>query len=238
MFNNAPTMRTFVPICQTQDGQETIPELWEDETLNFQLKNVQITNSKIHPYSGTLFITSKRVVFLGDNSSIAFDFDVPFIVLHAVSRDPLTYPRPCIYCELDSEEVDLGESDFVDGCSDGEVEMVNDTHEATDIRGNIVNHDNEWKELIIVPEDENNLMSIFEALSHAALLNPDPEEEGDNEDFIYNLEEVNLGVEQTRVLNHLENVFHFPVISSNPIVDDIVHEVDSNEDESTMDDGV
>lgn len=215
MFTSAPTMRRYVP-CATIDGtKEEIPELWEGETLDFQLQKVQITNSKdATPYSGTLFVTSKRVVFLGENNGPAFDFDVPFIALHAVSRDPMTYPKPCIYCQLDSEDLEFdnqyGEEEE-EGNNAEEEDKANDNEESVAMENGNDNDNDEWKELIIIPEEERDVMTIFEALSHAALLNPDPEEddEGDD-DFIYNLDEVNLGAEQARMLDHLESVFQFP----------------------------
>ena len=64
-----------------------------------------------------------------------------------------------------------------------------------------------------MPSDVSDLKEIFNAFSHAALLNPDPpedgEEEGDDE-LIYNTDEVELGAEQSRNLQHLESVFHLP----------------------------
>lgn len=35
-----------------------------------------------------------------EDQSKAFDFDVPYICLHAISKDPGTFPTPCIYCQV------------------------------------------------------------------------------------------------------------------------------------------
>eukprot|EP01084_Bolivina_argentea_P292559 502983_1 len=59
---------------------------------------------------GELVITSSRVCWLGPSSST--EIDVPYIVLHAVSRDPATFPKPCIYCQLGEGE-ELKEVYFV-----------------------------------------------------------------------------------------------------------------------------
>eukprot|EP01034_Spumella_vulgaris_P028532 gene28532-35406_t len=68
----------------------------------------------------------------------------------------------------------------------------------------------EDSEVFLIPAVEEDIMKLFDALSHAALLNPDPDEEDDEGDFIYDGEEVALGAEQARILDHLESVFTFP----------------------------
>jgi nucleotide-sensitive chloride channel 1A len=166
------------------------PELWEEETIDYTLDDVEINFSADKPPVGTgkLFITSKRVIWLGKGDE-AYDFDVPYIVLHAVTRDADSYPKPCIYCQLDCEEADDNEDD-----EEEESEEVLD-------------------EMFLVPSSEEHLTAMFNALSAAALNNPDPEEdwaqEGDDE-LIYNAEEVELGAEQARTLEHLESVFNIP----------------------------
>lgn len=43
----------------------------------------------------------RRVVWLSsEDQSKAFDFDVAYICLHAISKDPGTFPTPCIYCQV------------------------------------------------------------------------------------------------------------------------------------------
>ena len=46
----------------------------------------------------------RRVIWA--SAEQAYDFDVPYIVLHAVTHDPSSFPRPCLYCQLDVEEGD------------------------------------------------------------------------------------------------------------------------------------
>ncbi len=64
---------------------------------------------------GELVITSSRVCWLGPSSSS--EIDVPYIVLHAVSRDPATFPKPCIYCQLGEGE-ELKEVYFIPECEE------------------------------------------------------------------------------------------------------------------------
>ncbi|KAJ1427007.1 regulator of volume decrease after cellular swelling-domain-containing protein [Ochromonadaceae sp. CCMP2298] len=185
MLRQRPSMRRFVP-CNEEGSR---PECWEGETIDYQLDNVELSfdAAKDAVGTGSLFITTKRVVWLGTGES-AFDFDVPFIVLHAISRDVDSYPKPCIYCQFDTEE---------GGGDDDEDE---DEEAALD-------------EMFLAPSREEDLKGMFDALSAAAMNNPDPpedgEEEGDDE-LIFNAEEVELGAQQARALSHLESVFHLP----------------------------
>lgn len=178
-MKQAPTMRRIVPMMD--DGRT--PQLWEGETIDFTLDRVELSLDAQAPSLGLgqLFVTSKRVIWIGHNAAQC-DVDVPYITLHAVSRDLQTYPKHCVYCQLDSDEED----------DDGAVGL---------------------NEMFLAPEEEIDIMKIFEALSHAALVNPDPPEDGEEEgddDLIFNEEEVRLGAEQARILNHLDSVFVEP----------------------------
>lgn len=49
----------------------------------------------------TSLLVGRRVVWLSsEDQSKAFDFDVAYICLHAISKDPGTFPTPCIYCQV------------------------------------------------------------------------------------------------------------------------------------------
>ena len=111
-----------------------------------------------------------------------------------MSQDVDSYPKPCVYCQLDEE------------CNDDD-----------DDEGDEDEDDEVKDELYLVPQDESELMSIFDALSRAAMLNPDQDDEEDSDDgFIYNEEEVQRGAEQARVLEQLESVFHVPAGFAQP----------------------
>jgi len=191
------------------------PVLNEDETFDFELTDVSLYFKPTDSYGpGRIFITNRRIIWTNDQA--VFDFDVPYISLHAVSRDPSSFPLPCLYCQLG-----LGDDD------EGDHEEEEDEF-------------SEPSELYLVPKDESTLITLFEAFSRAALLNPDPVEEGDElddddgGDLIYNIDEVQLGAEQARMLDHLESVFTFPATSEygggggDPLLVDVngVHVVD------------
>ena len=180
--------------CYVEVDDSGVPSLWENETLDYQLEKCELSFDASVGAIGTgkLYITSKRLIWLGESVDRCFDCDIPFIGLHAVTRDEQSYPKPCIYCQfnIDDDDALYGNDEEED---DGEEEGEN-------------------SEMFLVPEKEEDLMKLFDALSHAAMLNPDPEEEGDEleGDFIYDLSEVELGAEQARALDHLESVFHLP----------------------------
>ena len=181
MFSSPVGMRRFVSQI---DG---VPELQDEEMIHHTLRAAKLQLDEELPDTGDVFVTTRRFIFVGSISSLlsrlfnvfdsgkstALDIDVPFIVLHALSRDTESYPEPCLYCQLDSEE------------------------------------DEDPHELRIVPADESDLYPLFEALSHAASLNPDPpedgEEEGDDE-LVFDAEEVELGAEQARRLQRWDEL--------------------------------
>lgn len=97
------SMRTFVEL---EEGSSE-PILEAGESVDYQLHSVEIAFSDGNKVGkGKLIVTSKRVIWLGEGPSAgkAYDFDVPYIILHAISRDPESYPVPCMYCQLNVDE--------------------------------------------------------------------------------------------------------------------------------------
>eukprot|EP00743_Colponemidia_sp_Colp-15_P005321 GILK01005722.1.p1 GENE.GILK01005722.1~~GILK01005722.1.p1 ORF type:complete len:216 (-),score=35.29 GILK01005722.1:176-784(-) len=135
-------------------------------------------NREVPEGSGTLYITTERVVWLDEEEhDRGFAFDYPFILLHAVSRDISHFAKPCIYCQLDMEaEPDLQEDEAV-----------------------------AISEAYFVPDNSETLQAIFDAMSECATLHPDPEEDDAGEAF-YDQDAVAEGARQEAVLRHLENV--------------------------------
>ena len=177
MFSSRPCLRRFVE--RNEDG---LPMLRDDENLITQFSNIEFSFAALNPNGiGQLYVTTERIIWLSTTES--FDFDVRYIMLHAVSKDESTYPKPCIYCQLDVE------------C----VEDVDDKDE-----------ESEPSECFFAPQEPEDLMTIFDTFSQTAQLNPDPEEEeefGDgmiqygNDDFIYNEEEVMNGAQQAKLVD-------------------------------------
>ena len=207
MMDDRPMMRCYVNFVE---NSVTEPELdGEDESVNYRLAGVSLAFTKDKQVgTGELIITSKRILWIGSTDATdrkCFDFDVPYIILHAISRDPDSYPVPCLYCQLDQDE-ELNEEDKSEKSNGDEYDSG---------------------EAYFIPSKEEDLQALFDAFSHAALLNPDPlsDDEQDGEDdnsttiltenensagFIFNGEEVRLGASQAATLAHLESVFVEP----------------------------
>jgi nucleotide-sensitive chloride channel 1A len=118
------------------------PVLDEDEELLYRLENVKLAwgggeetdepprDGGDGAEEGILAVTSARICWLGKTKSI--EFDVPYIALHAVSRDPNTYPKPCLYCQLDEEE-DLKEVFFIPQVEDKLADMFDAFSKAAEL---------------------------------------------------------------------------------------------------------
>ena len=187
MFSSRPCLRRFV-----ERNEENLPVLREEENMITSFSNVEFSfSADTSKGVGKLYVTTERIIWLSTADS--FDFDVRYIMLHAVSKDVSTYPKPCIYCQLD---VEYNEEE------EGEEE------------------ESEPSECFFVPEEPEDLMTIFDTFSQAAQLNPDPEEEEEDElgegmiqygtdDFIYNEEEVMNGAQQAKLMDW-ESKFNCP----------------------------
>ncbi|XP_050220966.1 chloride conductance regulatory protein ICln isoform X1 [Mercurialis annua] len=111
---------------------------------------------------GTLYISSKKVVWLSDaGGAKGYAVDFLSISLHAVSRDPEAYPSPCIYTQIETEEADEDESDD----SESESNEILDLSKVTEMR--------------LVPSDPSQLDTLFQVFCQCAELNPEPVDEVD-----------------------------------------------------------
>lgn len=96
---------------------------------------------------GTLYITTKNLIFY--NSTDCINIDYPTITIHAISRgdNDRLVRQPCIYCQLDLPLQDQGDgADIV-------------------------------PEMRLVPTDQNCLDDLFLSLNECAALNPDPSDD-------------------------------------------------------------
>jgi nucleotide-sensitive chloride channel 1A len=77
---------------------------------------------------------SRRVIWSGADE--AHDFDAAYIVLHAITHDPESYPKPCIYIQFDVD---------VDGAGGG-LDDEDDSEEGEDSEAFVVPADPEQRE--------------------------------------------------------------------------------------------
>eukprot|EP00009_Paramoeba_aestuarina_P008562 CAMPEP_0201518998 /NCGR_PEP_ID=MMETSP0161_2-20130828/9678_1 /ASSEMBLY_ACC=CAM_ASM_000251 /TAXON_ID=180227 /ORGANISM="Neoparamoeba aestuarina, Strain SoJaBio B1-5/56/2" /LENGTH=181 /DNA_ID=CAMNT_0047916919 /DNA_START=52 /DNA_END=597 /DNA_ORIENTATION=- len=132
--------------------------LIEDEAVTYKEQNIRFfSDGKEVEGGGDLYVTTRNLHFVpnqGDREAWPFKK----IIVHAVSRDPSSFPFPCLYCQID-----------VGG--------------------------DQMEELHLVPKEEEKIGELFRQFSHAASLNPDDEEdEGGNDDFYFDPDEVFQGV--------------------------------------------
>eukprot|EP01018_Ginkgo_biloba_P019762 Gb_09109 [translate_table: standard] len=125
---------------------------------------------------GTLFITTKRLVWLSDvDKQKGYSVDFLSISLHAVSTDPEAYPLPCIYAQIESMETD-GYGDELE-----EPDSVSDEHLDLSL----------VTEMRLVPSDASTLDNLFRVLCACAELNPEPNGELEGEgDWVFNAEDM------------------------------------------------
>jgi len=173
------------PVLIKLEGTGNAPTLNEGEAIHFVQPKVNLyLQTNKNEGVGTLYVTNKRVVWLQESAPLGYEVDFHNLMCHAIakSNNSLDFPQACLYCQLDSEE---------------------DVHE-----------------IRFVPESDPNAMdatgasgildSMYKAFSECAILNPDPELEGEG-DFVFNEDEIlGLGAQQNATLQHLESVLQVP----------------------------
>lgn len=143
------------PILDTDNGEE----------LMHVQPSVSIVLGNRTPESpGTLYISTKQVIWLGDTERTkGYAVDFLSVSLHAVSRDPEAFSSPCIYTQIDTGDED-DESESSDSESNGTLDLSKIT------------------EMRLVPSDPNQLDTLFEVFCECAELNPEPVEEEDEQE--------------------------------------------------------
>lgn len=57
--------------------------------------------------AGALFVTTSRVIWLGAlvGQHVGYAWEMSSVPLHAISRDPAAFPKPCLYCQISNQDV-------------------------------------------------------------------------------------------------------------------------------------
>ena len=98
---SSPSMRRFV-----DHNELGVPNLEDTDHIVYTLPNVEVAFSPENVLGvGTLYITTSRIIIVNP-SAFTLDIDVPFVGLHAVSRSTDSYPKPCLYCQLNQDDED------------------------------------------------------------------------------------------------------------------------------------
>ncbi|GAB2233392.1 hypothetical protein Droror1_Dr00002614 [Drosera rotundifolia] len=157
----APGLRPFTD--RSPDGGPILDSAGAGEELMHSQHAVSIVlGDRPAEAPGDLYITSRRVIWLSEvERSKGYEVDFLSISLHAVSRDPMAYPLPCIYAQIDT-----GDSEAEDEGSEGS-ESENETG-SLDL--------SKIGEMRLVPSDPDQLDRLFEVFCECAELNPEPVE--------------------------------------------------------------
>jgi hypothetical protein len=87
-----------MPPAPQQGGGEV------EEQVLLELANVEMTyGGRANPEGvGALRVSSRRVVWEGAaaGGQARFEAAVPTVTLHAISKDPSSFPKPCLYCQV------------------------------------------------------------------------------------------------------------------------------------------
>ncbi|OQV20451.1 hypothetical protein BV898_05496 [Hypsibius exemplaris] len=125
---------------------------------------------------GRLFVTEECVYWISPEQK-GFVLSYLEISLHAISKDPSSFPEECIYVLLDSNE---GQS------SSDDEEMEVENAGSVNGNGNGMSGGAAERELCFVPEDKSALDAIFQAMANGQALHPDPadvdSEDGEEDD--------------------------------------------------------
>jgi len=162
---------------------------------------------------GTLYISESFLIWIS-NDGRGFSLPYPTISMHAVSRDPRTAPRPCIFmildpleekssgretgvserfaekmaaCDLKTESTASKTETAASGASEGE--HNGSAREESEGEGD--DDDHRSAEVRFVPADGDSLETMYHALSECQALHPD-----ENESFSDDDEDADFGVPQ------------------------------------------
>eukprot|EP00245_Coleochaete_scutata_P001733 TRINITY_DN12182_c0_g2_i1.p1 TRINITY_DN12182_c0_g2~~TRINITY_DN12182_c0_g2_i1.p1 ORF type:complete len:209 (+),score=74.65 TRINITY_DN12182_c0_g2_i1:317-943(+) len=156
-----------------------------DEEVRRTQSQVAIVLGSSQEELGTLFITTRRLIWLSDEATKpGFAVDFKSLSMHAISRDEEAYPRPCIYAQIDTDAVDHGEFEGDDE------EEVEEGAEAMDVETPTALDLQEVSEIRLVPLDSSVLDQLFQTLCECALLNPDQAADDEEGEFFYDEDEV------------------------------------------------
>ncbi|KAL7582348.1 hypothetical protein Lser_V15G43717 [Lactuca serriola] len=101
-------LRFFMERSDDGGAGTQVLDTGDREELMHVQPNVSIVLGNHPPYStGTLYITTKKVVWLSDiDMTKSYAVDFLSVSLHAVSRHPEAFESPCIYTQLDTGDED------------------------------------------------------------------------------------------------------------------------------------
>ncbi|KAA8539818.1 hypothetical protein F0562_026510 [Nyssa sinensis] len=168
-------LRLFTDRVGDGAGQPLLDADNGEELMHVQPGVSIVLGNRSPESSGTLYISTKQVVWLSDGDRAkGYAVDFLSVSLHAVSTDPEAYPSPCLYTQIETEAEDDDEES--EG-SDSECNGTLDLSKITEMR--------------LVPSDPSQLDTLFEIFCKCAELNPEPiEEEEEEHNWIFSADQM------------------------------------------------
>ncbi|OEH77264.1 hypothetical protein cyc_01350 [Cyclospora cayetanensis] len=151
-------------------AQQNLPtdfELREGEAIGIRVPDTTVLIQGKDAGRGVLLVTSQRIAWL---SQVGASFTLSYlsIVLHALSTDPRTCERPCLYCQVKGDTQLVAANGQACGTApSGSDEAIEDSEEPSDYDAMV--------ELKFIPDDSSCLQQVFSVMSEMAALHPDPE---------------------------------------------------------------
>eukprot|EP00892_Ulva_mutabilis_P005532 jgi/Ulvmu1/3350/UM156_0007.1 len=145
-----------------------VPELDGGDEFQSTFQDVALVLGQQHDVgTGTVHTSSRNVFWCSHSGDVAC---IPFraITMHAMSDDAAVHERPCIYCQLDTPDA------------------MEALEEGSDLASN---------EMLLVPNDQTAVQTIFDALCKGAEANPDEMEE-DEGDFFFDADAVQQDLDE------------------------------------------
>merc|ERR1719253_1025316 len=100
-----------MPVERSPARLNGLPVLADKEEIKFSEARVKFVTGSNLEGEGALHLTNQRIVWLGVEDHIGYAMDYPFVSVHAVSRDPSSWPEPCLYCQLRTEDTNGDEEE-------------------------------------------------------------------------------------------------------------------------------
>eukprot|EP01089_Gocevia_fonbrunei_P021711 TRINITY_DN8528_c0_g1_i1.p1 TRINITY_DN8528_c0_g1~~TRINITY_DN8528_c0_g1_i1.p1 ORF type:complete len:179 (-),score=39.94 TRINITY_DN8528_c0_g1_i1:42-578(-) len=100
----------------TERNPEGGPILEAEEQIKHTEQNTALYFGELSKGNGNLYITTKHVIWLSvEDANLGYSMDYYHILIHAVSTDTSSFPFPCIYSQLSSDDEEYNECRFVPG---------------------------------------------------------------------------------------------------------------------------
>ncbi|XVF09696.1 hypothetical protein REPUB_Repub07fG0117400 [Reevesia pubescens] len=165
-------LRQFTASAGNGAGEPVLDTDSSEELVHVQPSVSIALGNRAQESPGTLYITTKQVVWLSDvDRAKGYAVDFLSLSLHAVSTDPEAYPSPCIYTQIET-----GADEYESEDSDSEFNEVLDLSKVTEMR--------------LIPSDASQLDTLFQIFCECAELNPEPIEEGEGHNWVFSADQL------------------------------------------------